>query len=109
MGVPLYIETQHSNEYSKFLQTEIFNGRMFVETIETDGQKCLCLFSSISNFEYLFWKQHPLGNINLQVLNDKSKETEFVTGCLTRIGEMFCESINQKKTLVSYFNETIIN
>lgn len=107
MGVPLY--TVNTNEYAKMLQQELFNGNMFVESIEIDGKNCLCMFSCVSNFEYIFWKQNSSGNIYLEVLNNKTKDIQFVRGSLTRIGRIFCESSNQKKSIVEYFNDLIMD
>lgn len=92
-------------DYESILENNITNGNMFVEKIKTkDNNNIYCVFSVLSEQNYIFWKQHPQGNV---YINIGSKEKVSTPGFITFIGKSLCEAYSANLTLSEYFNKII--
>lgn len=107
MGNPVYKDV-NCMDYKSILERGLSNGDLFVEKIMEKGKSKYCVFST--KYDYIFWQEdHDDGNLTLCLqINRTSPILQYITGSITRIGEIMCDSTIKDKPLIDYLNTVLV-
>jgi hypothetical protein len=104
MGNPIYSKNY---DFKNILERGLSNGNLFVEQITEGNKSIYCIFSTINNCDYIFWKQKKDGDITLCLEIDKrSHVLQYISGSITKIGKFMCNSAIRDISLLEYLNTT---
>lgn len=104
MGNPLNCIVNYI-DYKKVLESELSRDNLFVEKLMEKNKPIYCIFSTVNYYDYIFWKEDPEGNITLLLEIDKKLHVfKYITGSITRIGKIMCDSIIKDTSLIDYLN-----
>ena len=97
-------------DYKKILECGLSSNNLFVEKLMEKNKPIYCIFSTVNYYDYIFWKEDPQGNITLLLeIDKKSHVFRYITGSITRIGQIMCNSTIKDTSLIYYLNTIIIN
>lgn len=104
MGNPLNNVVNYI-DYKKVLERGLSSNNLFVEKLMGKNKPIYCIFSTVNYYDYIFWKENPEGNITLFLeIDKKSQVFKYITGSITRIGKIMCDSTIKDTSLIDYLN-----
>jgi hypothetical protein len=89
------------SDYIDILQDELDKKNLVAVKIDNN----VVVYWKDVTIPFVFFKESEYGNIVLKVQIEPIKKIKYATGCITRFGKIFCESIISNSTLYNYCDQ----
>lgn len=88
-------------DYTDILQSELDTKNLVAVTIDNN----IVIYWKDVTIPFIFFKETINGDITLRVESGPFRKIKYITGCITKFGIIFCQSVLSDNSLYDYCNE----